>query len=102
MDFFIGWIVFSILVGVYADTKGRSGVGFILLSLILSPLFGFIIALIVSPIKSNVVVRRELKECKYCEELIEKDDLFCKYCGKEQTQKAQSIKSDELKERLYH
>ena len=44
---FLCWIVFAALVGWYASTRGRSGVGFFFLSLLVSPLIGFLIALIV-------------------------------------------------------
>ena len=43
---FVFWIFFCALVGAYAGTKGRSGFGFFLLSLFLSPLIGYIIAAI--------------------------------------------------------
>lgn len=46
---FIFWIFFCALVAVYAGTKGRSGIGFFLLSLFLSPLIGYIIAAIMHP-----------------------------------------------------
>jgi len=37
------WVVFSALAGVYASSKGRSGMGYTFLSLALSPVIGFII-----------------------------------------------------------
>jgi hypothetical protein len=40
----IGWIVLCILVAVYASGKGKSGAVYFFISLILSPLIGFIIA----------------------------------------------------------
>lgn len=43
----IVWIGPSILVGVFAASKGRSGFGFFALSVCLTPLFGFIAALLV-------------------------------------------------------
>ncbi len=84
MNFFTGWIIFSILVGVYANSKGRSALGFTLLSLFISPLFGFILALIVAPIRDTIITNEELKKCKYCKELIKTDAIFCKHCGKKQ------------------
>lgn len=45
------WLLPSILVGMYASSKGRSGLGFFLLSIVFSPLVGLIGALIVAPIK---------------------------------------------------
>ena len=42
MEFLIGWVVFTILVGVMASNYGRSVIGWVLLSLVLSPLIGFV------------------------------------------------------------
>jgi len=50
----LGWLVLSILVGVLANSKGRSGIGYTLISLFLSPLIGLIIILIVSEKKNEV------------------------------------------------
>jgi hypothetical protein len=47
------YLILALLVGLYARGKGRSGLGFFLLSVVFSPLIGFIIALIVAPIKKN-------------------------------------------------
>lgn len=42
MGFFLGYLVFSVLVGVYADMKGRSGVGWFVAALFISPLIAWI------------------------------------------------------------
>lgn len=39
----IAWIIFSVLIIVFAGSKGRSGCGWFILSLIISPLLAFII-----------------------------------------------------------
>ena len=49
MELFVFWIAFSIMSAVVASNKGRSGFGFFMLSLCLSPLIGFIGALIAKP-----------------------------------------------------
>lgn len=46
MDIFIWWIILSILAGWIAGNKGRSSFGIFLLSLVLSPLVGIIVALV--------------------------------------------------------
>ncbi len=45
----IFWIFLSLLVGLYAHLKGRSGFLFFLLSMLLSPLIALIFALIIGP-----------------------------------------------------
>lgn len=79
------WILLSILVGVYASKKRRSAAGFIILSLLLSPLIGFIFAFAVED-KRNLAVRPNEathKKCPYCAELVLKEAKKCKHCGSE-------------------
>lgn len=40
MEFFIVWCVLAVLVGVAAGQRGRSGIGFFVLSMVVSPLAG--------------------------------------------------------------
>lgn len=85
MTIFLFWLAFSILVGVYANSKGRSGAGFFFLSVILSPLVGIICALIASP-DQNVLDRKAIekgthRKCPECAELVRKEAQVCKHCG---------------------
>lgn len=81
---FIFWLVFAILVGVFASSKGRSGVGFFFLAVLLSPLIAFIIALIVRPIRANTEAKAmesgEFKKCPSCAELVKTEAKLCKHC----------------------
>lgn len=87
MFMFLGWLILAILVGVYANTKGRSGLGFFLLAVVFSPLIGFIIALVISPVKgvieANAIQSGEMKKCPDCAELVKAEAKICKHCRAE-------------------
>lgn len=79
MEIFIFWFIFSIVVGFVASTKGRSSIGYFLLSILISPLLGLIIILVLSP--SEKISTGNMNVCPSCKELVKPDALKCKHCG---------------------
>ncbi len=81
----IGWIILSILCGVYANSKGKSFFGYFLLAIFLSPLIGFIAALIAKEdskfVESAAISSGKNKKCPDCAELIKSEANVCKHCG---------------------
>lgn len=56
------WLVFAVLVGVLASSRGRSGFGFFLLSAVFSPLLGLIVVLVMPDLKEQA--RRASEEAE--------------------------------------
>ncbi|WP_083861456.1 zinc ribbon domain-containing protein [Microvirga lotononidis] len=77
----MGWIIFwiggAILVAVVASNKGRSGLGWFFLSLILSPL----LTLIGVAVMSRVEPAEASKTCPRCAETVKLAAAVCKHCG---------------------
>lgn len=86
MIFFV-WILFSIAVGVLASNRGRSGIGWFLFSLLLSPLIGLIFCLVCKDLsneKSDQQPNEKThRKCPKCAEFIKPEASVCKHCGAE-------------------
>lgn len=77
------WLVFSIVVGVMASGRGRSGFGWFILACLISPLVAGVFLLLMT----NKAAERGRPhpsthvKCPDCKELILKDARVCRFCG---------------------
>jgi hypothetical protein len=88
MEIVLGWVLFSIVAGMIAGSKGRSGFGYFFLSLILSPLIGLLLAIALPALNPPATAAGPAAppsdsyiKCPDCRELVLKDARKCKHCG---------------------
>lgn len=56
------WFMLAVAVAFLADSRGRSGIGFLLLSVVFSPLLGLIVVLVMSDLKKEARKAEEQKQ----------------------------------------
>lgn len=83
------WVVLALVVGIFASGRGRSGVGWFLLSLLLSPLVGFVLVAVLQNLSGTQQAASGViapgpdthVRCKACQEWVQPMATVCKHCG---------------------
>lgn len=87
MELILIWIVFSIIVAVVANSRGRNAFGWLILACIISPLLALIV-LVVLPSHGGShswmdLYEGRVKRCPQCAEFIQAQAIVCKHCGRD-------------------
>jgi len=75
------WLLFAVLVGFYASGKGKSYYLYAVISLLLSPLIGFLIAVFSKDDEEKLIKKGLKQKCENCGELIRPEAKICRYCN---------------------
>lgn len=81
MEIFLGWVVFSFVAAAIASAKNRGPGRYFLMSLILSPLVGIILASAMPALPREGASTKAHIPCPYCLEPIIAGARKCKHCG---------------------
>jgi hypothetical protein len=85
MELFLFWLFFSVICGIVASSRGRSGFGYSLLAIMISPLLCIILVALLPNLKNSLSSSQPTPEthvkCPDCRELILRDAKKCKHCG---------------------
>ena len=86
MEWLILWVGLSFIAAIIAANKGRSGMGFFLLAILLSPLVGILAALVAKPntisTEEQLIANGEARRCPFCAEMVRPEASVCKHCGR--------------------
>jgi hypothetical protein len=81
------YLLFCGIAGAIASKKGRPAVAFFLLSILVTPLIGIILALVARPnvrvIEQERIASGQDRRCPFCAEVVKREAKVCRFCGKD-------------------
>jgi hypothetical protein len=85
LEIVAGWFLFSFLPAIIAPSRGRSFIGWFLISILISPLFALILVLAL-PSRGKVLADKDrqygrVKDCPECAETVKSAARTCRFCG---------------------
>lgn len=87
MTIAIFWVLFAVAVGVFASNRGRSGFGWFIFSMVLSPLLGLIFCAVSQDLSAKEAQSGPSAathtKCPACAEFVLPEATVCKHCGKD-------------------
>lgn len=99
------WFLFAIAVGVFASNRGRSGFGWFLLSLVISPLLGLLFVAVSKNLNEKTAATKTPGEqshvkCPACAEWVLPEATVCKHCGGALTPDGQFVAKREERRKM--
>ena len=82
MELLIGWLTFAVAPAVLAARRGRTGVGWYFVSLLISPLLAFVLLLVLPNLEEDER-RAMMRKCPACAELVRPEAKICRFCRHE-------------------
>lgn len=86
MEFLILWLILGVVVGLIANSKGRSGFGWFLYGFLIWPVA--LVHILVAKPETKIVEARQVaagdaRKCPHCAEIIKAEAKVCRFCGRE-------------------
>jgi hypothetical protein len=90
MTYLFFWVSLAVAVGMFAGSRGRNGFGWFVLSMLISPLLGFIFCAVSSNLKAGAALKLEKEaipsdkthlRCPKCAEFVLPQATICKHCS---------------------
>lgn len=82
-EIFLLWAALAIVVAVLASNRGRSGLLWFLIAVVISPLIAGLLVLVLSShaLGQEKISTSTHKKCPECAEFVMQDAKVCKHCG---------------------